>query len=263
MTRVTTRRAAGLTLAGALLPAALLLSACGGQQADPRATEQSGPVSPSNGPSAPTGADSAEAGSASAGSGDGQSVPVEHEPSALPPGDPGLDAPPAPNPGVPEDDRDQKVRARTVVPDPAMLDAQTVSGVLGGSWRQSGGRPLGCLAGDDAVAKRSATYRSQDAQVLQTVATHDSLAEADRAVARLGRRLGGCGWTRLADPRLGSASTAARGADGSRTAVVVAAEGVTVTLVGSKAATQSRARWSSLVDLALGNSCAATAHGCH
>jgi hypothetical protein len=36
-----------------------------------------------------------------------------------------------------------------------------------------------------------------------------------------------------------------------------------VTLIGSKGATQSRARWSSLVDLALGNSCAAAAHGCH
>jgi hypothetical protein len=258
MTRVTMRRAAGLAVAGTLLPAALVLSACGGQQAGPKATEQSGPVSPSNAPSVPQGTDSAEADSAA-----GESVPVDHEPSVLPPGDPGLDAPPAPDPGVPEDDRDDEEPALTEVPDPAMLDTQTVSAVLGGSWRQSGGQPLGCLAGDDAVAKRSATYRSQDAQVLQTVATHESLAEADHAVARLGRRLADCGWVGLADPRLGSASTAAEGADGSRTAVVFAAEGVTVTLIGSKGATQSRARWSSLVDLALGNSCAAAAHGCH
>jgi hypothetical protein len=258
MTRVTMRRAAGLALAGTLLPAALVLSACGGQQTDPQATEQSGPVSPSNAPSVPSGTDSAGTGSV-----EGESVPVEHEPSVLPPGDPGLDAPPAPDPGVPEDDRDDEEPALTKVPDPAMLDARTVSAVLGGSWRQSGGQPLRCLAGADAVATRSATYRSQDAQVLQTVATHESLAEADHAVARLGRRLADCGWVGLADPRLGSASTAAEGADGSRTAVVFAAEGVTVTLIGSKGATQSRARWSSLVDLALGNSCAAAAHGCH
>jgi hypothetical protein len=258
MTRVTMRRAAGMALAGTLLPAALVLSACGGEQADPQATEQSGPVSPSNAPSVPQGTDSAGTGSA-----EGESVPVEHEPSVLPPGDPGLDAPPAPDPGVPEDDRDHEVPALTKVPDPAMLDTQMVSAVLGGSWRRSSGQPLRCLAGDEAVARRSATYRSQDAQVLQTVATHESLAEADRAVLRLGRRLADCGWTGLADPRLGSASAAAEGADGSRTAVVVAAEGVTVTLVGSKGATQSRARWSSLVDLALGDSCAAAAHGCH
>jgi hypothetical protein len=258
MTLATRRRAGGLALAGALLPAALLLGACGGQQADPKATQQSGPVSPSDAPSVRAGTDTAGTGSA-----EGESVPVENEPSVLPPGDPGLDAPPAPDPGVPEDDRDDEEPALTKVPDAAMLDAQTVSAVLGGSWRRSGGEPLGCLAGDDAVAKRSATYRSPDAEVLQTVATHESLAEADRAVARLGRRLADCGWTGLADPRLGSASVAAQGADGSRTAVVVAAEGVTVSLVGSKRATQSRARWWSLVDLALGDSCAAAAHGCH
>jgi hypothetical protein len=252
------RRAAVLALSGTLLPVALLLSACGAQQADPQASEQSGRVSPSNAPSVPKGTDSAEAGSA-----ERESVPVEHEPSVLPPGDPGLDAPPAPDPGVPEDDRDAKEPALTKVPDAAMLDTQTVSVVLGGSWQQAAGQPLRCLAGDDAVAKRSATYRSQAAEVLQTVATHESLAEADRAVARLGRRLADCGWTGLSDPRLGSASIAAEGADGSRTAVVVSAEGVTVTLVGSAGATQSRARWSSLLDLALGNSCAAAPHGCH
>ena len=123
------RRAAVLALSGTLLPVALLLSACGAQQADPQASEQSGRVSPSNAPSVPKGTDSAEAGSA-----ERESVPVEHEPSVLPPGDPGLDAPPAPDPGVPEDDRDAKEPALTKVPDAAMLDTQTVSVVR---WRTS------------------------------------------------------------------------------------------------------------------------------
>jgi hypothetical protein len=62
---------------------------------------------------------------------------------------------------------------------------------------------------------------------------------------------------------MGTASAAASSPDETRTAVMISAEGVTVTLVGSDGATARRARWSSLLDLALGDSCAAAAHGCH
>jgi len=191
-----------------------------------------------------------------------EDIPVEHPASTLPPGDPGRDAPAVPNPGRPKGDREHDVPARTDVPAVALLDGQTVSGVLGGDWAQSQAQPLDCLAGSTWVAQRSAAFDSADGRVLLTVATHGSLGAADRNVEEQLASLRDCGWTAENAPRLGTASTAASHTGGD-SAVVLSSDGVTVTLVGSGSATASHRRWMSLLDLALGSSCAAAADGCH
>jgi len=190
-------------------------------------------------------------------------VPVEVVPSELPPGDPGLDAPSVPDPGVPEHDREHEEAARTDIPAEAMLDAQTVAGVLGGDWQQSAGHPVDCAVASGSVADASLEFSTDGGNVVQTLATHRSLAAADRAAVSAGENLADCGWEKLADPRLGTASVAARSADGSQTAIVLSAEGVTVTLVGSGGAASRRPRWAALADVALGTSCPAAPHGCH
>jgi hypothetical protein len=260
-----TIRAAVVVAAGALL-----LTGCGSEQADPAAVNHSGPATPSPAPRAekPTQARQVAAGAESAPAptptptGE-EEVPVEVEPTELPPGDPGLDAPSVPDPGKPEHDREHEEPARTVVPTEALLDTVTVSGVLAGDWRQSEGRPLECASAPGAVAERTFVFSAEGGQVVQTVATHKSLAAADRAVDELAGQLQGCGWTAERDPRLGTASATLSSGEGEQTAVVISAEGVTVTLVGSGDATASRPRWSSLQDIALGSSCAAAPHGCH
>jgi hypothetical protein len=267
-TSPTTVRAA-VVLAAA---ATLLLSGCGEQPIETRAVSRSAAVEPSTAPEpqpAPAPPTATVTATATATVTVTEQAPapepqpeLEETPTALPPGDPGLDAPSVPDPGRPEGDRDHEEPARTVVPAEAMLDLSSVAGVLGGRWERSPAEPLGCVAGTDWVAERSVAYRSADAHVLQTVSTHRSLAAADRAVGELAGQLRDCGWTGLRDPRLGTASAAASSEDG-RTVVVIAAEGVTTLVAGSAEATASKARWSSLLDLALGDSCAAAPHGCH
>ncbi|HEX2177764.1 MAG TPA: hypothetical protein VHG70_17820 [Nocardioidaceae bacterium] len=257
---------------------ALLLTGCGEQEADPQAVSHSGPVTPSPTPAQPKPA--APVADSAAESVAGQTparapkvtpepideVPVENVPTELPPGDPGVDAPPAPDPGVPDHDREHEEPAQRTVPAEAMLDAQTVSAVLGGDWQPADAATMESLS-TDAVAERSAAFSTGGVDgsggLLQYVATHRSLAAADRAVGALAGQLANRGWTQLRNPRLGTASTALRSGDGSRTAVVISAEGVTVALVGSGAATAHRGGWTSLQDLALGSSCAAAPHGCH
>ena len=192
-----------------------------------------------------------------------EGIPVENPATTLPPGDPGLDAPSVPNPGRPKGDRQHAAPARTEVPAVAVLDAQTVSGVLGGDWSQSDAQPLHCLTGNSWVAQRSAAFDSADGRVLLTVATHRGLGAADRNVDEQLAALRDCGWSPQHAPRLGTASAAATYPDGGDSAVVLSADGVTVTLVGSGSATASHRRWESLLDLALGSSCAAAAEGCH
>jgi hypothetical protein len=235
--------------AGAVVAAiaALLLSGCGQPAEDTQAVNRSGPVAQAApGPRAEP----------------EQEVPVEHVPTELPPGDPGLDAPSVPDPGRPEHDRHHEEPARTVVPAEALLDAPTLSAVAGGDWQQAEAEPLECLAGTGWVAERSAAFASGDGQVLQTVATHEGHGAADRAVEEQATALLGCGWTRERAPRLGSVSAAASTDDG-QSAVVFSAEGVTVTLLGSGSVTSDRRRWVSVLDLALGNSCAAAPDACH
>jgi hypothetical protein len=243
---------------------AVLLSGCGqqaGTQAVKAATRPARPTtSPAARPSARPAAEPAVAPTPTLTQDEG--ITVEHPPTTLPPGDPGLDAPSAPNPGRPKGDRGQ-LPARTEVPAVAVLDSQTVSGALGGDWTMSEAQPLHCLTGSSWVAQRSAAFESADGRVLLTVATHRGPAAADHDVEDQLTSLRDCGWSPRHPPRLGTASAAATYPDGGDSAVVLSADGVTVTLVGSGSATASHRRWVSLLDLALGSSCAAAPEGCH
>ncbi len=257
----------------AAVAGAVLLSGCS-RQADAPATHQ--PVEPAAQPAqspaakapktvkpaAPTPTPTAASAETPAPTAD-DGIPVENPATTLPPGDPGLDAPSVPNPGRPKGDRGNQLPARTEVPAVAVLDGQTVSAVLGGDWTTSEAQPLHCLTGNSWVAQRSAAFESADGQVLLTVATHRSPAAADRDVQDQLTSLRDCGWSPQHAPRLGTASAAATYPDGGDTAVVLSADGVTVTLVGSGSATAGHRRWVSLLDLALGSSCAAAAEGCH
>ena len=253
----------------AAVAGAVLLSGCS-QPADTRTGTQ--PVktapqptqadeSPAAKAASPT-TEPAAAGQATAPTED-EGIPVDHPANTLPPGDPGLDAPSVPNPGRPKGDRKHELPARTEVPAVAVLDGQTVSGVLGGDWEQSEAQPLHCLTGNSWVAQRSAAFDSADGRVLLTVATHRSVAAADHDVEDQVASLRDCGWTPQHAPRLGTASAAVTYPDGGDSAVVLSADGVTVTLVGSGSATENHRRGRSQVDLALGSSCAAAAEGCH
>lgn len=263
-------RSRGVTAGVVLTAAALLLSGCGQHQDESGAVNLSAPTAAASGPepAKPASAAAAEPAAAAhapaepAGEAEAE-IPVENVPTQLPPGDPGLEAPSVPDPGRPEHDRHHEEPARTEVPAEALLDAATVSGVLGGSWQQTESQPAECAAVTGAVAQRTVSFEADGGRLLLTVATHRSLAAADRAVAELAGRLQACGWTGRPDPRLGTASAAATSVDDAHTAAVISAEGVTVTLVGSGAATSERARWSSLLDLALGSSCPAAPEGCH
>jgi hypothetical protein len=230
---------------GLVLGIGLVLTGCGqatspvaGGTAPPAASPAGSPPSPAGSPS-PSAAATPE----------------------LPPGDPGPDAPSVPDPGEPEHEHAQP--ARTTVPVESMLDAGTVSGVLGGRWQPAPGGAGGCALAPEGVARRTVGYDSGGGYLAQTVTTHRSPAAADREVRRAAQRIRACGWRVLPDPRLGSASVAATKPGEGRAAVVVAVEGVTVTLVGSGAATRSAGRWSGLADIALGNACAAAPDGCH
>ena len=111
--------------------------------------------------------------------------------------------------------------------------------------------------GSDAVPSR---WRAVATSVVETVSTHADDDAADAAVAGLRTRLPDCGWDLGEDPRLGSASlTATRG---DRRLGVVSVEGVTVVLLG-RGPRADGFGWDGLLDVALGTSCAATAHGCH
>jgi hypothetical protein len=192
-----------------------------------------------------------------------EDIPVEHPATTLPPGDPGPAAPAVPNPGRPKRDGDHDEQARTAIPVEAMFDRQTVSGVLGGDWAQSASEPLACLADSGWVAQRSVAFDAPGGHLLHTVATHRGHEAADRAVREQLAALQACGWMSERAPRMGTASAAASNPDGGESAVVLSAEGVTVTLVGSGSASQNQRRWMSLLDLALGNSCAAAPEACH
>jgi hypothetical protein len=236
-----------VTTAGALL-GVLVLAGCGVQGPAPLVAPagDSGEVSVTGRPASAQSPSAAE----------------KAEPS-LPPGDPGLDAPEAPDPGTAgPDPHGHDEEALRAVPAAALLTAGTLRMVLGGSWERRTGGGDECLRPAEAVATRSMTYGgSVEALVVETVGTYRDAATADRAVAALGAAAAGCGWTAAPDPRIGSASVAA--SDGPRSMTAVSAEGVLVLLVGTGDLTRDQVRWGSLVDMALGTSCAAAADGCH
>jgi hypothetical protein len=262
------RKARAAVVAAVTAVAGAVLSGCG-QQADIQADSSPAarPAKAAPRPTAPPAVKDTRPTAAPAASAptptEDEGIPVEHPATALPPGDPGLDAPSVPNPGRPKPGEAHDETARTVVPVEAMFDQQTVSGVLGGTWAQSASEPLACLADSDRVAQRSVAFDAADGHLLQTVATHEGHEAADRAVREQLAALQDCGWTSERAPRMGTASAAASNPDGGESAVVLSADGVTVTLVGSGSATEHHRRWASLLDLALGSSCAAAADVCH
>ena len=232
-----------------VLAAALLLGGCAGQDAKSLAVADDEVVkdvlsaAPSVKPAA-------------------QDKPVGQEEPSLPPGDPGLDAPAVPDPGTASAEPHGHGEARRTVPVSAMLTADTVGMVLGGGWQRRSGGGDECVRPQGGLGVRTMSYGgSVEGLLVETVATYADAGAADAAVAALGDSAGDCGWSAGPDPRLGSASVAAT--DGARSMAAVSAEGVLVLLVGTGEFTGNRARWGSLVDLALGTSCPAAPDGCH
>jgi len=159
------------------------------------------------------------------------------------------------------------------VPASALLDAQTVGAVAGGSWAPAQGDGAtavdACLTDTPAgaAAGRSSVLAADDAsgRLVQQVATWRSVRAANAGVDTVAAALTGCGFTGTGDPRLGDASAQLeRTLDGGfvERVVVIAAEGATVTLTGSGPAAAA-GTWESLADLAMGGLCAAGVHGCH
>jgi hypothetical protein len=194
---------------------------------------------------------------------------------SVPPGDPGPDAPGTddPNGDLPGGDSTHATNgARTTVPRTAVLDAETVGSVVGGTWTASAAPADSCTAARPAkaVATRSAQFASAPGDstggtLVETVATHHGVKAAITAVHALERRLTQCHATSSADPRIGDAAVQLRltNADGTVTVITAAAvEGVTFVLSGTGPVT-STDQWSSLTDIALGSTCAATIDGCH
>jgi len=175
----------------------------------------------------------------------------------LPSGDPGTGTPSATEAKHPV----------TAVPDSALLDPDTVGAVAGGDW-VAAAAPAGWCASPrtpGAAVSRGQLLTSAGGRLVQTVSAYGEPRQAVRAVAAAATKLRSCGFTVVRDPRLGEASelltrTGAGGAD--ETAVVLAAEGVGVVLLASGTPVAPDV-WDSLVDLALGSSCAAAAEGCH
>jgi hypothetical protein len=177
----------------------------------------------------------------------------------LPSGDPGTGTA---SPGGPE-----PTRPVPAVPGSALLDVATVAAAAGGDW-VAAAAPDGWCASPrtpGAAASRSQLLTSDGGRLVQTVSAYDESRPAVRAVAAATTRLQACGFRLDRDPRLGEASEllTRTGPDGTAaTAVVLATDGVGVVLLGSGSPTAPDV-WDSLVDLALGSSCAAAADGCH
>jgi len=157
------------------------------------------------------------------------------------------------------------------VPAEAMLDTDTVGQVLGGTWsvgngaRSPGGDRCEAPLPAGAVSSRSVTLTSGTRTLTESITTHPSGKAAVTAVKGLSTTLRSCGWTTTEPPALGEeAVQAVRTTDGQRqTIVALAAEGVAVTLVSGGLRAADADSWDSIVDLALGSSCAAAHDGCH
>jgi hypothetical protein len=152
------------------------------------------------------------------------------------------------------------------VPAEALLDAATVASVTGSRLVTADPPEPICDSARAAgsLAVRSSGLADSSGHLWQTVATWPAPTAARRAVRAVDAALVSCGWTSDGDPRLGEAAAALhrRTSNGTETALVLAADGVTVSLVGSGPET-GPARWAALADIALGTSCAATSDGCH
>lgn len=238
------RRSAPLRMAGAAAVLGVLVAGCGSD-----VTAGAGPAEVSG---SPTVTPSSSTPSTS---------PTPSPSPSLPPGDPGLEAPEAADPGTKPPAPEKPEEARRDVPVEALLDAETVGMVLGGRWQSRPGGQDECLRPAGSAGERSMSFGGAvEGIVVQTLATYADEAAADAAVKSLGTTAAECGWTAKPDPRLGTASVAA--GDGPRTMTAVSAEGVVVLLVGTGDFTGDPLRWGSLADLAIGTSCPAAPHGC-
>jgi hypothetical protein len=247
---------------------ALLLGACSAATADQGAPRPTG--GPAAGPQFPEGP----------GPDDRPDPALAGEPvPTLPPGDPGTGsgADTTGDAGGPdgadgaeageheENGHEAEPPAVTSVPDSALVDAETVGALAGGSWRAGGSaEPCPVVPPADATATRTATLASSGGRLTQSVSAHRSVGAAKDAVAVIADRLAGCGFTPDGDPRLGEASArlVRDGTEGRELALVLAVEGATVVLLGGGSAAAPGA-WMSLADVALGNACTAGVHGCH
>jgi len=182
----------------------------------------------------------------------------------VPPGDPGDVS------SAPEDTSDveePEPAPRTSIPVAALLDTETVAAVVGGSWRAVHAASDSCDVPRPAkpIATRTAALSASSGQLVETVASHASGQGAAAAVDGLAHRAVDCGWTQEAEPPLGedSAALSRTTPDGLQRLVVVASEGVTVTLHGRGQIVDSSEDWAALLDVAIGTACLAAPDGCH
>ena len=270
------RRRTLAAVAIAIAAIAMTLTGCGGAANGDVATTSTG-TSVSTGPATKT-ADPAPRMTGEMPS-EAPSSAVSPSPT-LPPGDPGTDAPGTDDPNGDLGNESQTAHpndAKTSVPRAAVLDAETVASVAGGTWTVGAAPVDSCSA--PRPARAAATRSTQlsgtgtgtgadgatGSQVVETVSTHRDVAAAIGAVLALKHRLAACHATSAPDPRIGDASVelSLTNPDGTVTVVTAAAvEGVTFVLSGSGPVTGS-GRWSALTDIALGSTCVATADGCH
>lgn len=201
-------------------------------------------------------------------------VPVAAGPTELPEGDPGPDAPEAPEPSAVAEDGghdEHEGDALDVVPAIAMLDPQTVAETAGAGWTTAPGTSLltgGCkdaLTGEHAGGSRTQVLEDgAGRRLVETVTSYPHGDDAE-AVEALGAALPGCGWEIAVAPRLGEASVAATrsGPDGTVHLTAVSAEGALVVLTAEGGLGEDADLWESLADVALGTACSAAPEGCH
>lgn len=248
MRRLPQARPAVRRLAAALVPLPVL-SACSSPAAEPVAAPPVAEVGLAGAPVpvAPPVVVPADAADAA----DGAEV-VEARPgdTAVPPGDPGVDAPPAPEPTGTEVHAHEEAPER--VPPSALLWAAD----LGPGW--AGERaPTDDCAPRTRGPSASRALRSDDGSSL--VETVQVAADGEQAVVAWRRALATCGHV-VSPFALGEAGLAADG-DGERV-LVTTAEQVVVVLraTGPLAADPALDDWA---DLAFGTSCPAAPDGCH
>lgn len=171
--------------------------------------------------------------------------------TAVPPGDPGVDSPPAPEPTGTEVHAHEEELPRRV-PASALLKVAD----LGPGW-STASAPEGACAPRGTGPSASSALRSDDGSTL--VETVQVAPDGEEAVAAWRKALAACGHV-VSPFALGEAGLAADG--GGERVVVTTAEQVVVVLRarGPLAADPALSDWA---DLALGSSCPAAPDGCH
>ena len=184
----------------------------------------------------------------------------------LPEGDPGVDAPPVPEPSDEAEEHHDEEPAKTEIPAEATLDAATMAGVAGGAWEvqllapeQAG--PCGALPDTGAGASRTVRLSDDSGRVLVQTVLSSTHEEDGPAVDVLAASFQDCGWAPAQAPPLGERSAQAN--NGGGTVLVLAAEGAVVVLTGTGGLAQDAGVWEAVADVALGSSCPASPEGCH